>query len=43
MLSETDGVGGTEYVYNPYTDEYEPYEVALRRKMNEMFQKERFT
>lgn len=43
MLSETDGVGGYDLIYNPFKDEYEPYSVVLRRKMDEMYQKEKFT
>lgn len=43
MRSEIDGVGATDLVYNEYTGEYETYEKALKRKMDAMWQKERFT
>lgn len=43
MQSEIGGRGLADLIYNPHTGEYETYEQALNRKMNEMFGIERNT
>jgi hypothetical protein len=38
------GIGGrglADLIYNPFTGEYETYEVALKRKMDAMYDVER--
>ena len=41
MSSGIGGRGSDDLIYNPYTGDYETYEVALKRKMNQLYDEEK--